>query len=159
MFGPVLRGGKVTLRPPDESDPARFVEPFADTEVTRYLGRAFAVALHEELEWFKRIGESKSDVVWMIEAEGRATGSIGIHHTDWVNANGVTGTMIGDKSAWRKGYGSEAMRLRTCAPEGRLSRGRDPARAQLPRRSLARPLAVRGPALGLGEGATRLTPR
>jgi len=113
VFGPVLRGEKVTLRPPDETDPARFVEWFADTEVTRYIGRAFAVALHEEQEWFKRIGESKSDVVWMIEAEGRAIGSTGIHHIDWVNANAVTGTMIGDKGAWRKGYGSEAMRLRT----------------------------------------------
>ena len=45
MFGPVLKGEKVTLRPPDEGDPARFIDWFADTEVTRYLGTAFPLSL------------------------------------------------------------------------------------------------------------------
>lgn len=114
MFGPVLRGATVTLRPPEESDPAHFVEWLSDTEVTRYLGsRHRGFALFQEEDWFKRIGESKNDVVWMLEAEGRLIGSTGIHRIDWHNANGVTGTLIGDKTAWRKGYGSEAMALRT----------------------------------------------
>ena len=39
MFGPVLRGDHVTLRPGDDSDPPRFIPWFADMEVTRYLGR------------------------------------------------------------------------------------------------------------------------
>ncbi|MGH2498675.1 MAG: GNAT family N-acetyltransferase [Candidatus Limnocylindria bacterium] len=113
MYGPVLRGEKVTLRPPGESDPARFVEWSADVEVTRYLGLRFAMALFQEEEWFKKVGESKDDVVWMIDAEGRAIGITGIHGIDWVNARGRTGTVIGDRAAWRKGYASEAMALRT----------------------------------------------
>jgi len=114
MFGPVLRGTGVTLRPPDESDPARFVEWLSDMEVTRMLGHRYrAMAMFQETEWFKKVGESKDDVVWIIEADGRAIGSIGIHRIDWHNANGVTGILIGDRTAWHKGYATEAIRLRT----------------------------------------------
>jgi len=113
MLGPVLRGSLVTLRPPDESDPARFVEWFADMEATRYLAHRFGMALSQEEGWFTKIGESKDDVIWIIEAEGRAIGTSGIHRIDWLNANAITGTFIGDRSAWRKGYGGEAMALRT----------------------------------------------
>jgi ribosomal-protein-alanine N-acetyltransferase len=113
VFGPLLHGEKVILRPPDESDPPRFVPWLADMEVTRYLGRRFAVALFQEEEWLKRIGDSKDDVVWMIEADGQRIGATGIHEIDWVNARAWTGTLIGDKSAWGKGYASDAMALRT----------------------------------------------
>ena len=113
MFGPILKGKKVTLRPPDETDAKRFVEWFADTEVTRFLARTNPPSLAEEEEFLKRIGESKDDVWWVIEAEGRAIGATGILRIDWIDANAITGTVIGDKSAWRKGYGSEAMALRT----------------------------------------------
>lgn len=113
MFGPVLKGQKVTLRPPDETDPARFVEWFADTEVTRYLAERFPLPLQQEQEFIKKIGESKNDVWWVIEADAKAIGATGIHRIDWLNARGITGTVIGDKSTWRKGYGSESMALRT----------------------------------------------
>jgi ribosomal-protein-alanine N-acetyltransferase len=113
MFGPVLRGEKVTLRPADDDDPPRFLAWFADMEVTRYLGGRFGVALHQEIEYFKRVGESKDDVVWIIEAEGRAIGAIGIHQIRWMNAHATTGIVIGVKEAWRKGYATEAMALRT----------------------------------------------
>ncbi len=113
MFGPVLRGSRVTLRPPDDSDPPRYVEWLADLEVTRYLAQRMGMALSQEEEFFKRMGESKTDVVWTIEADGRAIGITAIHQIDWQNSHAVTGTNIGDKTAWRKGYGSEAMALRT----------------------------------------------
>ena len=113
MFGPVLKGARVTLRPAEESDPPLFVDWFADMEVTRYLGRRTPMALYQEEEFFKRVGESEDDVFWVLEAEGRAIGASGIHRIDWIAANGITGTVIGDKTAWRKGYGGEAMALRT----------------------------------------------
>lgn len=113
MYGPRLTGAKVTLRPPEDADLPRFVEWLADTEVTRYLGRLFAVSQYQEEEFAKKIGESTTDVWWVIEAEGRAIGATGIHRIDWLDARATTGTLIGDKAAWRKGYGSEAMALRT----------------------------------------------
>ena len=113
MFGPVLRGEHVTLRPGDDSDPPRFVPWFADMEVTRYLGRRMAVALYWEVEMLKKLGESDQDVWWVIEVGREAIGATGIHRIDWINAHGTTGIVIGAKQHWRKGYATEAMRLRT----------------------------------------------
>ena len=53
MYGPVLVGTKVTLRPPDDSDAARFVEWFGDLEVTRYLLRRVAVGQLQEEGFLK----------------------------------------------------------------------------------------------------------
>lgn len=115
MFGPLLRGDKVTLRPAHEDDAEHFVRWFADMEVTRYLARRMAVTLQQEQEFLKKVGESKDDVWWVIEAAGieKAIGATGIHGINWLDANGMTGIVIGEKDFWRKGYATEAMRLRT----------------------------------------------
>lgn len=114
MFGPIVRGQKVTLRPPDTDDPARFAAWLADIEATRYLGGGpGAFSVQQEEAYFKDMADSKNDVLWVIEAEGRAIGSTRIARIDWQNGHGHTGTFIGDKTAWRKGYGSETMALRT----------------------------------------------
>jgi RimJ/RimL family protein N-acetyltransferase len=109
----LLRGDKVTLRPGRETDAELFVRWFADMEITRFLARRMAITLEQELEFLKKIGESKADVWWVIEADGKAIGAIGIHGIDWLDANGTTGIMIGEKASWGKGYATEAMRLRT----------------------------------------------
>ena len=113
MFGPVLKGDRVTLRPADDSDPPRIVPWFADMEVTRYLGRRTAVALYMEEEILKKFGEADDTVFWMIEAAGETIGATGIHAIDWQSRHGTTGIVIGEKGAWGKGYATEAMRLRT----------------------------------------------
>jgi len=113
MFGPLLRGEKVTLRPARENDAEDFVRWFADMEVTRFLSRRMAITLQQEQEFLKKIGESKDDVWWVLEADGKAIGATGIHRIDWIDANGTTGIIIGEKDHWRKGYATEAMQLRT----------------------------------------------
>ena len=113
MFGPVLRGERVTLRPADDADPPRFVPWFADMEVTRFLGRRQAVALYHEIAFLKSVGESKTDVFWMIDADGETVGATGIHAIDWPNAHGTTGIVIGAKHKWGSGIATEVMRLRT----------------------------------------------
>jgi RimJ/RimL family protein N-acetyltransferase len=113
MFGPVLKGERVTLRPADDTDPPRFLPWVADLEVTRYLGRRAGAALHQEVDFFKKTGESKNTVLWIIDVDGDAVGAIGIHDIDWQNARATTGILIGAKDKWGQGVASEAMRLRT----------------------------------------------
>lgn len=113
MFGPYLRGARVTLRPADDSDPPRFVPWFADLEVTRFLGRRSAVALYQEIAFLKNVGEAADSVFWMIDADGETVGATGIHAIDWLNAHATTGIVIGAKEKWRTGIATEAMRLRT----------------------------------------------
>src|SRR3989442_570040 len=76
------------------------------------VGR-MAITLEQEQEFLKKVGESKDDVWWVIEADGKAIGATGIHGINWLDANGHTGIVIGEKASWRKGYATEAMRLRT----------------------------------------------
>ena len=106
-------GEHVTLRPADDSDPPRFLPWIADMEVTRYLGRRTGAALYQEIDFFKKVGEAKDTVLWIIETHGEAVGATGIHEIDWLNAHATTGILIGAKEKWRKGIATEAMRLRT----------------------------------------------
>jgi len=113
VFGPLLRGEKVTLRPARENDAEHFVRWFADMDVTRFLARRMAISLQQEQEFLKKIGESKDDVWWVIEVADQPIGATGIHSINWLDANGTTGIVIGEKGSWGKGYATETMRLRT----------------------------------------------
>jgi RimJ/RimL family protein N-acetyltransferase len=114
MFGPVLRGPRVMMRPPTEDDVPHFLRWLADTEVTKYLGFWNTVpSLEQEKDWIKKAAEDRNSVVWTIELEGAPIGNSSIRNIDWKNQNGETGTLIGELSRWGKGLGTESMRLRT----------------------------------------------
>ncbi|HZU14895.1 MAG TPA: GNAT family protein [Chloroflexota bacterium] len=113
VLGPVLKGDRVTLRPPQEEDLPLFCEWFSRPEVTRTLLTRFPPSLEAEREWFARTTASRNDVVWVIAAADRAVGISGIHQIEWINRTAITGTLIGDPADWGHGFGSEATRLRT----------------------------------------------
>lgn len=113
MFGPVLKGEKVVLRPPRTTQLEEYIGWFGDPEVTRFLGMRTPPSLQQEEEWMKRNAEERNSVVWAIEYAGKLVGAIGIHDIDWVNRHAVTGIVIGSKDHWRKGIATEAMALRT----------------------------------------------
>src|SRR2546426_11341442 len=107
MFGPLLKGAHVTLRPGREEDADHFVRWFADMEVTRYLNHPMAVALYQEQEFLKKIGESQDDVWGMIDAQGKAGGATGVPRLNWLGRHPRDRTMIGEKDWWGKGYATK----------------------------------------------------
>jgi Acetyltransferases, including N-acetylases of ribosomal proteins len=113
MFGPVLEGERVRLAPVTEEMLPTFIGWFADTDVTRYLGRVLPPSLPEEKDWFAGMCRSDRDVLWAVLAGEKLIGITGIHAIDWKNRHAATGNLIGEKSEWGKGYGSEVVRLRT----------------------------------------------
>ena len=113
MFGPILRGTRVTLRPPRKEDLETYLAWFADPEVTRYQPRSTPFSPAQEESWFTKTGEDPNSVVWAIEVDGKAVGTTGIGQIDWLHRHGTTGITIGEKSLWRQGLASEAMALRT----------------------------------------------
>ena len=112
MYGPLIQGKLVTLRPPRPEDVDAMVKWFEDLEVTRFLEMRNPPGLEAEKEWLDRMARDPNEIFWVIEHEGRAVGGTGIHHIDWKHGIGTTGTAIGDKAVWGKGLGRELMQLR-----------------------------------------------
>jgi RimJ/RimL family protein N-acetyltransferase len=113
MLGPILHGEKISLEPAKPADLPVFIRWFADTGATRYLLARFAPSESQEAEWYESVARSQSTVHWSIVAEGTTIGVTGIHDIDWINRHATTGTLIGERSEWGKGFASEAVRLRT----------------------------------------------
>ena len=112
MYGPVIEGKLVRLRPPRPEDAAEMISWFEDMEVTRFLLVRHPPSIEMEREWLDKMARDPDQVVWVVEREGRVVGTTAIHAIDWKNGFGTTGTVIGDKTVWGKGLGRELMRLR-----------------------------------------------
>jgi len=112
MYGPVIQGKLLRLRPPRAEDAATMVGWFEDMEVTHFLFVRMAMSLEQEKEWLEARAKDPDSINWVVEVDGRTVGSTGIQMIDWKNGFGTTGTVIGDKTVWGKGVGRELMRLR-----------------------------------------------
>jgi RimJ/RimL family protein N-acetyltransferase len=112
MYGPVIQGKLVRLRPPKPEDSEVMITWFEDMEVTRFLLLRHPPSIEMEKEWLEKIARSPDDVIWVIERNEQTVGTTAIHAIDWKNGSGTTGTVIGDKSVWGKGLGRELMNLR-----------------------------------------------
>jgi RimJ/RimL family protein N-acetyltransferase len=112
MYGPLIQGKLVTLRPPRPEDLDQMIKWFEDIEVTRYLEMRFPPGIEAEKEWLEKKAKEPDEIYWVVEHEGRAVGGTGIHGIDWKHGIGTTGTAIGDKAVWGKGLGRELMQLR-----------------------------------------------
>ena len=112
MYGPVIEGKLVRLRPPNANDASPMVLWFEDLETTLFLGRRNPPSVEMEKEWLEIIAKDPNSVVWVVEVDGRAVGTTGIREIDWKNGFGTTGTLIGDRKLWGKGVGRETMQLR-----------------------------------------------
>lgn len=114
MWGPRIEGRIVDLRPIAASEIRIVVEWFADPDVVRHLGGPFSARAPAAVrDWWESSGVSSDVVVWGLEAEGRLVGYTRIFRIDWVSRNAMTGTAIGDRTAWGRGIATEVMRLRS----------------------------------------------
>jgi RimJ/RimL family protein N-acetyltransferase len=184
MYGPVIEGKLVRLRPPRPHELDEIATWFDDMEVTRFLKLRTPPSVDMEKEFLDRMARDPNTVWWGVEHEGRLVGGTGIVAIDWNWGHGTTGTVIADKSVWGKGLGRELMQLRaeyafTQTPlralrsgyldgniasaagteSGRIQRGRSMARGSLRRRKLGRPCPHRASSRRLGEipGRRRLS--
>ena len=115
MLGPILQGERVQLEPPRPEQAPTFMRWFADPEITRYLLVRVPPSQKQEEEWLEHMAKSPDDVLWAIHRreDGGLVGTTGLHRIDWRHRHAWSGVLIGDKTAWSKGYATEAMRLRT----------------------------------------------
>lgn len=112
MYGPVIEGKLVRLRPPRPDDLAVITAWFDDLEVTRFIKLRNPPSAEMEREFLDRMARDQDTVYWIVEHEGRVVGGTSIVAIDWKNGFGTTGTVIADKTVWGKGVGREVMQLR-----------------------------------------------
>ncbi|HZT96427.1 MAG TPA: GNAT family protein [Chloroflexota bacterium] len=113
MLGPELKGEKISLAPAREEFLPDFIRWFADPQINRYLSIICPPSLGQEREWIEHTARDPNTVHWTMVVDDQPIGVTGIHNIDWLNRGAITGTAIGVRAEWGKGYASEAVRLRT----------------------------------------------
>lgn len=112
----ILYGKRIRLRAVEREDVQKFHEWVNDPEVTRGLMLNLPMSLAEEESWFSMLSKrDPKEKPLAIEVKARQKwrliGNCGIFDLDSISRSAELGIMIGDKSEWNKGYGSEAMDL------------------------------------------------
>lgn len=113
MLGPRIEGTLIVLAPPEREHLPNYCRWSRDRRSIRYLNIQHPLTIEMEEQWFERISTSPNDVTWEIRREDRHIGSIGLHQIDWRSRRATGGIWIGETSEFGKGFGSEAMALRT----------------------------------------------
>ena len=113
MQNPFLIGPTVYLRPLEREDAPTLVTWMNDPEVTRFLRRRGPINRIAEEAFLRRLSESTTDVVLgiVVREADRFIGVTGLHQFETRHRHAMFGITLGDKTAWGKGYGTEATRL------------------------------------------------
>jgi diamine N-acetyltransferase len=124
----MIVGQKVRLRPVEREDLPRYVRWFGDPEVRRHLLVYLPFSLAQEERWYEELQGRLSrgdDVLLAVDTvQGVHIGNVGLDSIDWKNRSAELGIVIGEKTHWGQGYGTDAIRtlLRLAFEEMNLHR-------------------------------------
>ncbi|UCF10713.1 MAG: GNAT family N-acetyltransferase [Candidatus Bipolaricaulota bacterium] len=108
-----LVGERLYLRPLDECDLDRCLCWINDGEILTTLGRRTPMSRSMEREWL--LGQYKDDTTFslaiVLRDGDRHIGNAGLHGIQRVDRSAEFGLLVGDKTEWGKGYGTQAGRL------------------------------------------------
>lgn len=112
----MIIGKRIRFRAMEREDLAQFVEWINDPLVRRGISAFLPMSMAREQEWFESmLKRPVEEHPFALEIrKGRKwvlVGSCGLFDISWISRKAEIGIMIGDKSQWNKGYGTEAMEL------------------------------------------------
>jgi RimJ/RimL family protein N-acetyltransferase len=117
MAETVLEGARVSLRAVTEADvTADYVAWLNDPEVGEFLETRFTAHSADDVRKYVRTQNANADAVFLAivrRADQRHIGNLRIGAIDRHHHTATIALVIGDKSAWRQGFGSEAIALAT----------------------------------------------
>lgn len=111
-----IYGERIRLRAVEREDVKSFMEWLNDPEVTFGLGMYLPMSLADEEKWFEGLANRKPSekplAIELRDGDGwRLIGNSGLFDHDSVAHSAELGIMIGDKSVWNQGIGTETMEL------------------------------------------------
>ena len=109
-----LQGTRITLRALVRDDLALYRSWLDDPRVTEYLEMGARPTRDADCEALWRLANEAEDAVVFAIAErkgGKAVGTCGLYLIQWVARRAQFNILIGEPSAWDKGYGTEAAQL------------------------------------------------
>lgn len=86
-----------------------------DPEVTQFLliGDFPMTKIAEEKYFDAHADENENEVAWAVETlEGQHVGFSGLHQINHIHKTAISGTVLGEKEIWGRGYGTDAARTR-----------------------------------------------
>ena len=112
----MIHGERIRLRRPEKEDLPLFVTWLNDPEVRRGLSLYNPMSMAEEERWFENMLDRPQDerglTIEIREGDGwRPIGSTSLFAFDWRIRSAEFGILIGDKSVWNQGYGTEVTKL------------------------------------------------
>jgi RimJ/RimL family protein N-acetyltransferase len=116
---PHLYGERIRLRAAEKEDISAFLRWINDADVTENLMLIAPMSRFEEENWYEGMMKNPThEHVLVIEVKDetpqsdyRPIGTCQFVRIDWRNQSAEIGIMIGEKTFWDQGYGSETMRL------------------------------------------------
>lgn len=108
----MLQGGLVNLRALESTDLERAYTWINDREVTRYLAVHYPLSRADERRWLEESPANSltNGIRLAIETkDGVHIGTLNLHRVEGENRSAGLGIMIGEKSYWSNGYGTDAI--------------------------------------------------
>ncbi len=112
----MIYGKRIRLRGVERTDIPKSFEWINDPEVNEGLAIYLPMSMQDEEQWFERIAQrdqaEKPMAIEAREGEGwKLIGNCSVFNIEWMPRAAELGIMIGDKSVWNQGYGTETMQL------------------------------------------------
>jgi RimJ/RimL family protein N-acetyltransferase len=105
----MLHGKRVVLRAIEHADLPNYVRWLADPDVLTYFGIYQPMNLAQEEAWYQHQNESRDNMNFAVELEGRHIGGCGFAGIDARNRHAEVGLFIGEKQLWDQGLGKDTL--------------------------------------------------
>jgi len=112
----MIYGGRLRLRATERDDLKHYYEWVNDPEVTCGLSMYLPMSTRDEEKWFEAQLEKEAVerplAIDLRQGDGwKLIGSCSVFDINWVSSSAELGIMIGEKSVWNQGLGTQVMTL------------------------------------------------